>query len=227
MAGDGGSEDGSDIFWPGYVDATTNLILNLLFLLTILMVAVFMFALELGRSSQIKMEMPPKTVGDPVKELVALPQPSALVEQNEELKLEVQRLNELLAQRDAAQQSAGGPIKKLDATSPIEKPKHGLDKALSSEFEVQVRFAADAVSFTPEEEQKLIESLRPIVAGGIANISVEVPTGFSEAKRLGFYRAMSVRNLLIEMELPTEQIKVSVVEGKSSANPSLVRVKSQ
>ena len=50
--------DGSDIFWPGYVDATTNLILNLLFLLTILMVAVFMFALELGRSSPIKPENP-------------------------------------------------------------------------------------------------------------------------------------------------------------------------
>ena len=43
--------DGSDIFWPGYVDATTNLILNFLFLLTLLMVAVFMFALELGRST--------------------------------------------------------------------------------------------------------------------------------------------------------------------------------
>ena len=43
-------EDGSNIFWPGYVDATTNLVLNLLFLLTIMIVAVFMFALELGRA---------------------------------------------------------------------------------------------------------------------------------------------------------------------------------
>ena len=44
------NDDGSEIFWPGYVDATTNLILNLLFLLTILIVAVVMFALELGRA---------------------------------------------------------------------------------------------------------------------------------------------------------------------------------
>ena len=44
--------DGSDIFWPGYVDAVTNLVLNLLFLLTIMTVAVFMFALELGRASK-------------------------------------------------------------------------------------------------------------------------------------------------------------------------------
>ena len=48
MSGDRTSDDGSDIFWPGYVDAVTNLVLNLLFLLTIMTVAVFMFAMELG-----------------------------------------------------------------------------------------------------------------------------------------------------------------------------------
>ena len=40
--------DGSDIFWSGYVDAVTNLVLNLLFMLTISILAVFMFALELS-----------------------------------------------------------------------------------------------------------------------------------------------------------------------------------
>ena len=49
MSGDRTSDDGSDIFWPGYVDAVTNLVLNLLFLLTIMTVAVFMFAMELGK----------------------------------------------------------------------------------------------------------------------------------------------------------------------------------
>ena len=32
-------EDGADIFWPGYVDAIANLVLNLLFMLTIMIVA--------------------------------------------------------------------------------------------------------------------------------------------------------------------------------------------
>lgn len=40
--------DGSDIFWSGYVDAVTNLVLNLLFMLTISILAVFMFDLELS-----------------------------------------------------------------------------------------------------------------------------------------------------------------------------------
>lgn len=43
-------------------------------------------------------------------------------------------------------------------------------------------------------------------------------------KRLGFYRAMAVRNLLIEMKLPADRIDVSVREGKANASASLVRV---
>jgi hypothetical protein len=38
---------------------------------------------------------------------------------------------------------------------------------------------------------------------------------------------MAVRNLLIEMELPTESIDVAVVEGKNNANASLVKVRSR
>jgi hypothetical protein len=42
---------------------------------------------------------------------------------------------------------------------------------------------------------------------------------------MGFYRAMAVRNLLIEMNVPKENIDVSVVEGKGDANSSLVMVR--
>ena len=52
--------DASNIFWPGYVDATTNLALNLLFLLTVMITAVFMFALEMGRASMDSSENPQK-----------------------------------------------------------------------------------------------------------------------------------------------------------------------
>ena len=44
-----GGSDGNDTFWPGYVDAISNLVLNLLFVVAILTIAVFLFALELGR----------------------------------------------------------------------------------------------------------------------------------------------------------------------------------
>lgn len=216
--------DGSDTFWPGYVDAVTNLVLNLLFLLTIMTVAVFMFALELGRVSKFKSENPPvvstnhdtkvisKATTDPVTENIAL-------------RLEIQRLNKMLAQWVPENVQSGDPVKTADATSAVPKPQVGLDSTLASDLEIIVRFSDEAIAFTPEERERLIETLKPVVARGKTGIYVEVPAGFSAAKRMGFYRAMAVRNLLLEMKLPKENINVSVIEGKSNANASLVKIR--
>lgn len=297
--------DGSDIFWPGYVDAVTNLVLNLLFLLTIMTVAVFMFALELGRASHSgqgkppvaaagkhEVENPAKTSADQLKENIALKR--EIEELNKKLNQQAKQLGQ--AERGAKMASAPhtappertqhntvqpGPLaaspgqtgtvdlagqtgkadiarlnakanlggqtaktfpagqmqspeslvsageveKTVEVTSRIARPQNGLDKTLPSDLGIIVRFMDDAVAFTTAEHDLLLESLRPIAASGKANIHVEVPAGFSEAKRMGFYRAMAVRNLLIEMKVPTEKIEVSVLEGKGNANASLVRVK--
>jgi hypothetical protein len=211
------------------VDAVTNLVLSLLFLLTIMTVAVFMFALELGRaslggpgnlpstSSRKNIVENSKSNMDPVKENIAL-------------KLEIQRLNKVLAEQSAGKVKQPvptvGPVKTVDVTSTVQKPVTGIDKALASDLEIIVRFKDDAVAFTSEEHDRLLETLKPVVASGKSNIYVEVPAGFSEAKRMGFYRAMAVRNLLIEMKLPKDKINVSVREGKNGANASLVKVRS-
>lgn len=226
MSIESNSNDGSDIFWPGYVDAVTNLVLNLLFLLTIMTVAVFMFALELGRASlggagktpsaTIKPDSKnnPKVLIDPLKE-------------NAALKREIQLLNMKLAKMVPPQVKSGEPVKILPATAGVPLPKKGLDITLVADAEVIVRFTDEAVTLTTAEYSQLREALKTIVAKGKTRILVEVPTGFTEAKRMGFYRAMAIRNLLIEMKMPQDHIDVSVREGKSNANASLVRVKAQ
>jgi hypothetical protein len=188
-------------------------------------VAVFMFALELGRASKggpeksaISTKKNVETVSkekvDPIKE-------------NTALKLEVQRLNMMLAQRDSVKAQHGnmGTIKTVEVTSTVPEPLRGLDKMIESDFEIVVRFTEDAVDFTPEEHERLLETLKPIVANGKASIFVEVPAGFSEAKRMGYYRMMAVRNLLIEMEMPKQNINVAVIERQTSANAATVRVR--
>ncbi|MCK4838445.1 MAG: hypothetical protein KAS94_06545 [Desulfobulbaceae bacterium] len=218
--------DGSDIFWPGYVDATTNLILNLLFLLTILIVAVFMFALELGRTSPGGTPEIAVTSTKQVAKVISKA-PIDPVKENIALRREIKRLKMMLAERVSQKVPAGDLPKSVDATSDMPTPQDGLDNTIASELEVLVRFTDESVAFTPAEHQQLLESLKPIVASGRISIDVEVPIGFSEAKRMGFYRAMAVRNLLIEMNMPTENIDVSVHEGKNDANASLVRVRSR
>lgn len=221
-------EDGSDIFWPGYVDAVTNLVLNLLFLLTIMTVAVFMFALELGRASKVKVENPPDVATKPAEEVVSNITTDS-VQENIALKREIQRLNMKLAERVPQDVKHGGLEKEktVDATSSVPKPQSGLDKTLASDSDIIVRFTDEAITFTQEEHDRLLETLKPIVETGKTSIHVEVPAGFSEAKRMGFYRAMAVRNLLIEMKMPKENINVSVVEVKNNANASIVRVRSR
>jgi hypothetical protein len=119
------------------------------------------------------------------------------------------------------------PTELVSASSVIPVPQKGLDKTIGGDTEVTVRFIDDAVTLTPEELPQLRKALEPIAGRGKARIEVVVPKGFSEAKRMGFYRAMTVRNLLIEMKMPKDRIELSVREGKSNANASLVRVSSQ
>lgn len=214
--------DGSDIFWPGYVDAVTNLVLNLLFLLTIMTVAVFMFALELGRRAEMKQptvavtKKSSKATTDPVKENIAL-------------KREIQRLNLVLAQQASKTVPVpkGGVVKTVEVTATVPKPSNGIDKTVATDHEVIVRFKDEAVAFTQAEHERLLETLKPMIASGKAGIYVDVPAGFSEAKRMGLYRAMAVRNLLIEMNLPKDLIDVSVREVKTKANAAIVRVRAR
>ena len=218
--------DGSNIFWPGYVDATTNLVLNLLFLLTIMIVAVFMFALELGRSSSDITNKPPIAANKKDADVVSKPSPDPAKE-NIALKLEIQRLKMKLAKLGSQEPKSAETEKSFDATAKVPKPQKGLDGTLAGGFEIVVRFSDEAIEFTPAERKRLLNTLKPVLESEKTSIHVEVPAGFSEAKRMGFYRAMSVRNLLIEMKIPKEKINVSVVEGKIGANASLVKVRSR
>lgn len=251
--------DGSDIFWPGYVDATTNLILNLLFLVTILIVAVFMFALELGRSSPIQaqqqaaeatqkaevnlaqksdftQERALTTAGDSGEETepidvdeerpdTSLDVAADLAQENVALKKEVTRLRNLLAQKTAINEYGGGLVKTVDASVDLPAPRVGLDETLDSNAEVMIRFKKEAIAFTDKEREELLTSLQPVVASGQAVITVEVPDGFSEAKRIAYYRAMAVRNLLLEMEMPSDKINVTVLETASNGDATLVKVR--
>lgn len=217
--------DGSDTFWPGYVDAVTNLVLNLLFLLTIMTVAVFMFALELGRAS--KGGSDPKLISTTKQDPLAVSKTkSDPAKENIALKLEIQRLNMELAQHNLKKTTTtGGIVKTIDVSSNVKKPESGLEKTITSDSEVRVRFTAEGVAFTQQEHDKLLENLKSFTTSEKVSIFVEVPPGFSEAKRMGFYRVMAVRNLLLEMKVPKERIDVSVREGKNTSNASIVRVR--
>lgn len=223
MAVEGG-DDGTDIFWPGYVDAVTNLVLNLLFMLTIMIVAVFMFALELSRHKDDKplpmIEIPTEQTPSTTTEV---PLTDAIKVKDNEITA-LQKQIEVLKKQIVTQNDIRTNQKVMIAKTPIPKPDKELDKAAESGDGVVVSFLLEAVTLSPTEAETLRSTLGPIVASGAAKVEVVVPAGFSEARRIGFYRAMDVRNQLIEMNVPADKIEVSVREGKSSADNSKVIV---
>jgi len=225
-------DEGSDIFWPGYVDAVTNLVLNLLFMLTIMIVAVFMFALEINRhKDDVPLPKIEAIVSDvpaleAVKDLVFQKKLDDIVKANDvevsELKKQIEALSKQIVQADHVQQTA----KIVIAKTPLPKPSKNLEETMRS-GDVIVDFKLESVTLSEEESVKLRDALATIADGGAAQIEIFVPAGFSEAKRIGFYRAIAVRNQLIEMKVPNDMITMLVHEGLASADNTKVLVSKQ
>ena len=123
--------------------------------------------------------------------------------------------------------NSSGKQKIVIAKTPLAKPDKDLDRAVDSGSGVVVSFENDAVTLSAPESETLRNTLATIALNGSAKISVTVPKGFSEAKRIGFYRAMAVRNQLIEMKVPADKIDVVITEGAASANNARVLVTSR
>jgi len=179
----------------------------------------------MGRTTQVGQEISPAATSP---QIVVGNDNSAMdaAQENIALKREIERLKKLLAEQDLpkAPDHAG---KVVEVKAKTLKPASGLEKTYAGDFELVIRFKDEAIVFTPDEHDRLINALKPVLSRGQVGIYVEVPVGFSEAKRLGFYRALAVRNLLIEMKHPKDKIDVSVVEGKTSASASIVKVRAQ
>lgn len=222
--------DGSEIFWPGYVDAVTNLVLNLLFLLTIMTVAVFMFAMELGKqhssvsaprgASNIE-ALPSAEQDEEAEKKKTGEEDESLRAKNEALEKELKKLREQLANLppDVRKQSL------VPATQTVKAPEKSLANLAAPEGGgLIVQFAKDAVALTPAEGNRLRGELKSVIGEKGVLVEALVPPGFSEARRLAFYRALAVRNLLIELKVPAQKIEIMVRDGKANSDAALVRV---
>lgn len=226
------NNDNADVFWPGYVDAVTNLVLNLLFMLTIMIVAVFMFALELSRH---KNEIPASVVTTISTEKKLAGDTNEVFAENLKAKDEKivaleQQVDALRKQIQTKETSVTVKNNQLSAQkivivkTPLSDSDKGLQDSSSSGGGVVVHFLHEAVTLTDLEADAVRKALTQIANKGGARIVVDVPAGFTEAKRLGYYRAMAIRNQLIALHVPAEKIEVSVREGKTSSDNTKVLV---
>jgi outer membrane protein OmpA-like peptidoglycan-associated protein len=242
------SDDASDIFWPGYVDAVTNLAINLLFVIAVMSIVVLAATLQIAELSKRKATLGPTPAettpaGTPEFTLAELQDDLRVAQAN--LKSTQARLVESqqkIKQSEATQIPAATPSPSSASASPIARtetvavaaPKTPASTEAVSLQDVSgglvVNFAKDAITLTSAESSEIVTKLATF--GNLRTnrwlITVISPKGFSEALRLSYYRANTVRNVLIENGVVGGAIDLKILEStQAGANNAKVLVKLQ
>jgi hypothetical protein len=233
MSGSSESNDASDIFWPGYVDAISNLAINLLFVIAVMCIVILSFVLEETTKGK------PQPGDAPVVSQSASNQASKdataamqqLQKENAKLKQELQSLQQ--ASAAASSGASGSPQRSnvvnntpktetVNARQEVMKDEKGQSSMNTVGAGLIVNFDPKVVTLSPEEGKDVITRLEAFgpVKTTRWQITVISPKGFSESARLAYYRAVAVRNVLIQNGVPGDQINMRVVESAQAGADS-------
>jgi hypothetical protein len=231
MSGSSNTEDGSDILWPGYVDAVTNLAINLLFVIAIMSIVVLGATLQIAelskrRATEGDVITHTTAVGAETKTLAQLE--ARLTNTTEQLRAAEEKLR--LAQEKIAlsvtptnsQQAKTIDVAAQSAPVPRAGGVHEIDANA-----LVVKFATESVVMGEGEIQQLLAKVDPLKVNHRRwNITVISPRGFSEASRTAYYRAHAVRNALLQGGIASTAIDLRILEStQSGADNTQVLVK--
>jgi outer membrane murein-binding lipoprotein Lpp len=191
-------------FWPGFVDALSNLVLTLVFVMVIFVLALFYLS---SKVSKTKMDaLCPETK-------------SELTEVKKELEETRNALKAALAGASQVKERVDAGQKKLP---PLKKEKVSSDVS-GAGSSIIIRYPMGVVELDDEAKQTLDKAIAPLLASGqqvktILN-AIPGPETFSEGKRLSFFRAVAIRNYLISKGVDKGNID-SKVSGHDKRDPN-------
>jgi len=263
MAGASDSNDASEIFWPGYVDAIANLAINLLFVIAVMCIVILSFVLEETVKSASPQENLPESSASVSEPTVAVAAPDvldALAAENAKLKAEVEALKKQSASskkpteqvsvpkeaaaaassQKASAQAAASSSAAADTPSKATRqdvvdvreeasknPNQGATTSEAVSAGLIVNFDPKVVTLSPKDTADITALLQSYgsLSGSRWQVTVITPKGFSEAGRLAYYRAVAVRNVLLQAGVPGSAIDIRVLESSQpGANNARVTV---
>ena len=265
MAASSDSNDASDIFWPGYVDAVTNLAINLLFVIAVMSIVVISSILQMARmkpddhmneseqsknSSKIKIESkleetdPGQTKNNPTQIITndSAKSPDVIIKQQAEKIAKLESENKQLKnnsdsnklkqgrkdqQGGVEEESINAEIVKATDVKSISRTGENHISPLSAGG-ILVVFDNDVIELSNKEAEQLIQKLSENYPLKTTNwqIRVNVPKGFSESARIGYYRVNAIRNILLKQNVSPNLISMRVVESSSqSANNARILIR--
>jgi outer membrane protein OmpA-like peptidoglycan-associated protein len=215
------------------VDAISNLAINLLFVIAVMCIVILSFVLEETTKGK------PQPGDAPVVSQSASNQASKdataamqqLQKENAKLKQELQSLQQ--ASAAASSGASGSPQRSnvvnntpktetVNARQEVMKDEKGQSSMNTVGAGLIVNFDPKVVTLSPEEGKDVITRLDAFgpVKTTRWQITVISPKGFSESARLAYYRAVAVRNVLIQNGVPGDQINMRVVESAQAGADS-------
>lgn len=234
MAAKTESDDASDLFWPGYVDAVTNLAINLLFVIAVMSIVVIGITLQISQMTKKKSQEEPRQQHT---EISTQPQHTA-----SSSAAELEQMQQLVEQYRKQLEQVRKQLTHLQSQQPVQSPAETVEasqnkpkdtkspnsiESLSSPAVVIV-FSRDVVTLSPSEVAELIGKLRKFspLTSGRWEVSVISPKGLSEAVRLAYYRANAARNALLENGVNGQAIDMRIHEStQATADNSKVLVR--
>lgn len=201
-------------YWPGFVDALSNVVLTLVFVLVIFVFALVMASNKVERKMQ-EVVQSQKAQKDEMQELTTLKQTTAkeAAELQQKLAEALAEINKLRAQAGSDKLETGAlnqtamALSNADQHIEIENKSEALTK--QGVLDIRQRdkdkiILGYPLSVTEMDEKSAVE-LGHIVAAIVKSIgkhkivlrSIVGKESFSAARRLAYYRAINTRNFLL------------------------------
>jgi outer membrane protein OmpA-like peptidoglycan-associated protein len=183
-------------FWPGFVDALSNLVLTLVFVMVIFVLALFYLS---AKVSQSKMDaMCPATKAE-------------LEQVKKDLEETRNALNAALSEASQVKEKVQVSEKKAPE---LKKEKISTESSVRGPS-ITIRFPMGVVELDDAAKLALDKAIAPFLASGqqvkTSLNAVPGPETYSEGKRLSFFRAVAIRNYLISKGVAKANIDSKVV----------------
>jgi septal ring factor EnvC (AmiA/AmiB activator) len=244
----GGGSDKEQNYWPGFVDALSNVVLTLVFVLV-----VFVFALvitsgkvkqksaqmaeqrveqeHMSRKRASELETEVKTIASVRDKLAA--ELEAARQTRDRLQEEVKELEEsnhkLMAYKSAIEEREKGTTpsiiqRRVDLTTNAQakkNPGEAEDADVEGGNAIVITYPRSVLTLNDvakAELNKVLETYRGKLAGSKAVLDAyQGAETYSEGRRIAYYRAMELRNLLLDRKVVArDAITISVKPNKDA-----------
>lgn len=236
------SNDSSDLFWPGYVDAVTNLAINLLFVIAVMSIVVIGVTIQIAEVTKAP-EVPSggklaEKGPTPAQRQAASTAPDrgsqeqisglqqALIESRQSLEKTQRELQQTKATLLTSQNQVAELL--LAKQNPVVASKATNRIQALAQQGVMVIFSHDVMTLSQEETTELIARLTNAGTpmGKRWEISIIAPKGLSESLRVAYYRAHAVRNAMLVGGISNEAIDIRIHESvQAGADNSQVLIR--